>query len=197
MEEKKLSGHLILLMAPSGSGKRMLIDSLGEVRQKLYFAKTLTTRTPRTKGAENPLYTFISKEEFQALIDQDALVEWAEYSGNYYGTPRHEVFDHMAAGEVVFKEMELQGVEKMREQVPQSNLTVIYVDAGSWDALERRIRARSPITEEELALRHRRYEVEVTAKEKADIIIENFDGQLETAQAEFHRLIEQIVTHVQ
>lgn len=193
MNPSDIRGHLVLLMAPSGSGKGTLITSLGEIREKLYFAKTFTSRQPREGVEENPLYTFISREEFEQMIEEDAFVEWANFSGNYYGTPKSEVLEPLTGGSVVFKEMELQGIIQMRALIPAEHITVIYIDAGDWGSLEKRIRSRASMHEEELLLRKERYEEESKAKEEADIIIKNHDGLLEEAQTHFHEVIENII----
>lgn len=180
-------------MAPSGSGKKTVVDGLGDVADKLYFAKTYTTRKPREGTEENPLYSFISKQEFEELIKKDEFIEWAEFSGNYYGTPKTEVLGPLQEEKVVFKEMELQGVEQMRKLVPKKHMTVIYLDAGSWESLRRRILARSAMTEEELLLRHERYTVESAAMPAADVIVKNLDNNIEEAQRNFKNVINEIL----
>lgn len=196
MIEQTITGHLILLMAPSGSGKARLVESLGGYIDDLYFLKTYTSRTKREGAEENPNYNFIEKKDFLSMIERGEFVEWAEFSGNYYGTPKKEVADALASGKIAFKEMELQGVEQMREIVPAEHMTVIYVDAGGWDALKQRILSRASISEEELTMRKLRYEEESKAMDKADIIIKNYDGELEEAQRNFRDVVAGIIKNV-
>jgi guanylate kinase len=109
---------------------------------------------------ENAHYKFLSEEEFKQWIDEGKFLEWAEYSGNYYGTLRAEVEAALAEGKTLLKEMEVQGVRQIRETLPKEQLLTVFISAGSWDALEARIRARAPISDEEVALRRKRYDYE-------------------------------------
>ena len=191
MESK--TGHIILLMAPSGSGKGTLLQGLGSLVDDIYFAKTYTSREPRLGVEENPKYQFVSREQFETLIKNNELIEWAEFSANYYGTPKSEFLEPLAAGTVVMKEMELQGVEQIITLIPAAQRTIIYIDAGDWDALKKRIVGRAPISEEHLELRRRRFEEEAKFKARADIVIENHDGRITQAQQEFKQIIAEIV----
>jgi len=187
------TGHLILLMAPSGSGKKKMLESIEHLTDHIYFAKTYTSRAPRTGTEENPKYHFVSRDEFETLIETDALIEWAEFSGNYYGTPKAEFTEPLVKGRVVMKEMELQGVQQIRQLISPEQCTVIYVDAGSWEDLKGRILARAPMDAEHLAMRKERYDEESKFMPEADVVIENHNGKLEAAQEHFSRVVEDIV----
>ena len=191
MEE--LQGHLVLLMAPSGSGKKTLVDGLNELQNSMYFAKTYTTRARREGSEENPKYEFISLEEFEKLIAEDEFVEWANFRGNLYGTAKSEILNALKISQIVFKEMELQGVQQIKKIVPDEKLTVIYIDAGEWTELEERILARAAIDPTELALRKERYAEEVKFKPEAEIIIANHNGMAESAQNNFRNIISGII----
>jgi len=194
MEEIK--GHLVLLMAPSGSGKNTIVQGLGDLRDKLYFAKTFTSRAKREGAEENPNYEFLTREAYEQLISDDAFIEWAEFSGNLYGTPKSEILDNLQKPQVVFKEMELQGVRQIKQLVPDDRMTVIYIDAGTWEELEERILSRAEIDPTELELRKQRYEEEVLFKEEAEIIISNRNGELEPAKDNFRTVIAGIVAEL-
>ncbi len=196
MEITDIKGHLLLLMAPSGSGKKSIVDSVLANHRDIYFAKTYTTRDIREGVEENPLYMFTSKEHFKEMIDEDEFIEWAEFSGNYYGTPKSEVVEPLQKGKVVFKEMELQGVQQMEKLVPAHNRTVVYIDAGDWESLEKRIVARAPISDEHLALRKIRFEEESKSKNEADIIILNHDGKLPEAIEHMEHIVSGIVESI-
>jgi guanylate kinase len=195
MDEMK--GHLVLLMAPSGSGKKTLVDGLGDLQNGMYFVKTFTSRTRRESSEENPKYEFISLEAFETLIVENELVEWANFSGNLYGTAKSEILDALKKPQVVFKEMELQGVQQIKKIIPDDKLTIIYIDAGEWKELRERIVARSPISDEELELRRQRYEEEVKFKDEAEIVIANHNGLAEAAQANFKVVISGIVSSLE
>lgn len=197
MELDESSGHLLLLTAPSGSGKKSLVDSVLATHRDIYFAKTITTRAIREGVEENPLYSFTSRTVFEEMIQNDEFIEWAEYSGNYYGTPKNEVIDPVLHGKVVFKEMELQGVLQIKTVIPEEKRTIVYVDGGPWEVLKKRITARAPISEEELEGRRVRYEAELQSKSEADIIISNHDGQLESAKARMEEIVNELVDQVQ
>lgn len=191
---EKINGHLLLLMAPSGSGKKMLLDGLGELADLLHFAKTFTSRARRHGTQENPHYVFLSRDKFEELITAGEFIEWAEFSGNLYGTSKYEVLESLQKSQVVFKEMELQGVKQVRELIPKEHLTIVYIDGGGWDELRRRILARAPISEEELALRRERYEIESKAKTEADVIIFNRnETELIGAHEEFREIVKKLI----
>jgi len=191
-----IRGHLLLLMAPSGSGKKMMLDGLGALANELYLAKTYTSRARREDAEENPKYVFISREEFEQMIADDALVEWADFSDNLYGTAKADVLEALQEPQVVYKEMELQGVLQMKKIVPEENMTVVYIDAGSWEDLEERILARAAISEEHLRLRKERYMEESKFKDGADLVVMNRNGEAETAQAEFRSIVGDIIKNV-
>jgi guanylate kinase len=193
MEPNEIKGHLLLVMAPSGSGKKSVIDSVLAQHRDIYFAKTYTTRAVREGVEENPLYMFTSKEKFEEMIANEELIEYAEYSGNYYGTPKVEIVEPLKDTKVVFKEMELQGVKQIKELIPASKRTIVYIDGGPWQDLEKRIRARAPISDEELEQRRKRYEKESQSQDEADIIIRNHDGELPSAIEHMEKVVNGIV----
>jgi len=195
MEEIK--GHLVLLMAPSGSGKKTLIDGLGDLQDNMYFAKTFTSRARREGTEENPRYDFVTRDHFEKMIESNELVEWADFSGNYYGTGKSEILDALKSSQIVFKEMEIQGVQQIKKIVPDDKLTIIYIDAGEWPELEERILARAEIDPNELELRRQRYEEEVTFKSEAQIVIANHNGMAKAAQVNFKTVIASIVNSLE
>jgi len=190
-------GHLLLLMAPSGSGKGKIVEALGDLQEKLYFAKTYTSRERRKGTEENPKYVFVSRDEFLGMIDNEEFIEWANFSGNLYGTPKSEFTAPLNAGKVVFKEMELQGILQMKDMIDDAHMTVVYIDAGSWQELKHRILNRASIDEGELELRHTRYQEESRSKHIADVVIDNRDGMLPEAQKEFKNVVEDIIAKVE
>lgn len=188
--EYELSGHLVLIMAPSGSGKGLLIDHIRSTLPEVYFAISCTTRAPRPGEIDGETYYFLSNEEFDQKIQNGEFLEWAEFSGNRYGTLKSEIIDPMKEGKVVLREVELQGILAIRELVPAANRTIVYIEAGSWETLKHRICARAPMSAEHLELRYQRYLEESKWKAFADVIIENNEGRLETAKAELQALVE-------
>jgi guanylate kinase len=125
------------------------------------------------------------------------FLEWAEYSGNFYGTPREEIVKPLREGKVVVREVELQGVLAIREQIPPENRTIIFIDGGSWDVLRERIIARAPISVGELEQRRQRYLEEVSSKAFADIVLDNSeDDKVAVAKAKLVDIIHEALFKV-
>ncbi len=186
-------GTFILVIGPTGSGKSTLMKHVIEQFPELVLPYSYTTRAKRADHVEGKHYKFISVEEFKQKIDAGAFLEWAEYSGNFYGTLRGEVEQQLAEGKVLLKEVEVQGARQIRELLPKEELMTVFVSSGDWKDLEARVRARAPITEEELALRKQRYEDEITFKDEADEVILNVEGKREVAQEAFKNLIQSVI----
>ena len=178
-------GKLVLVVAPSGSGKDTLMEAAEAAFPDLATLVTCTTRTPRPGEVNEVDYHFFTREEFEHKIADGDFLEWAEYGDNLYGTLRASIEQVLAEGEVLLATIEVQGARAVRELLPAEELAIIYVDAGGWDVLARRIQARATIPTKELAKRHERYLDEVTFKEEADYVIENPDGGLAEAKQSF------------
>jgi guanylate kinase len=176
-----MKGKFILVIGPTGSGKSVLINYVREQFSDLLFPVTYTTREKRP-GYESSSYRFLSVEEFQEKAASGDFIEWAQYGGNVYGTSKEEITTGLSEGKVMLKEMEVQGVRQIQSLLPKDELALVYIDAGSWDELEKRIRARAPISDEEVALRKKRFEDEVPFKDNADFVIPNPPGELDTAK---------------
>ena len=187
-----MQGKLILVVGPSGSGKGTLMAHIRNTFPHIPSPTTWTTRAPRPgeeNGQSGKKYHFVSQEEFSNNIETGGFIEWAEYGGNRYGTPLAEVMNPLSRGETVLQELEIQGVEQLRQRIPKEQLAVIFIDAGSWDELRRRILARGPMDEEELEKRRVRYEHEQTFAATADFIIKNPFGKVEDAKREIEKTI--------
>lgn len=196
MDEHFITGHLILIMAPSGSGKGLLVDHLRETMPGLYFAVSCTTREPRPDEKEGETYHFITREAFDQKIKESAFLEWAEFSGNRYGTLVSEILTPLRVGRVVVREVELQGILAIKEIIPEALRTIIYIDGGPWEILEKRALARAPMSVAHLALRKLRYVEESKWRVFADIVIENNEGRLAEAKQELQKCVEQIVINI-
>lgn len=151
--------------------------------------QSYTSRARRSDAIENAHYTFISKEEFEKRIAAGEFLEWASFSGNYYGTLKAEIEAGLANGKIMFKEMEVQGVRQVRNTLKKEELLIVFIDAGSWEELARRALAREPMSDEVLEQRRLRYEDELTFMPEADIVIQNYEGKQEEAKAAFEAVI--------
>lgn len=178
-------GKLVLVVAPSGSGKDTLMEAAEAAFPDLRTLVTCTTRVPRNGEVNEVDYHFFTREEFEQKIKNSEFLEWAEYGGNLYGTLRASIEEVLSEGEVLLATIEVQGARRVRQLLPVEELAVIYIDAGGWDVLARRIQARAAISVEELAKRHERYLDEVTFKDEAEYVIENPDGGLVEAKRSF------------
>ena len=197
MEQK---GKLILVMGPSGSGKGSLLVHVRKQFPNIVFPTTWTTRQPREgeidsapNASSGKSYHFVSEEEFHRALDLGAFVEQAHYGGHWYGTPKQAVTDVLLQGGVVLQELEIQGVRQLKSQF-QDVATVIYVDAGSWEELKKRILARGPMSEADLCKRKLRYEEEIQSKPEAEFVIENREGALSEAQRDIAKCIADILS---
>lgn len=184
-----MRGIFILVIGPSGSGKSALLSYLRQEMPELVFPRSCTTRAPRPGETEGEKYFFVSKEEFEKREAAGDFLEWASYGGNYYGTLKAEILPALEQGKIVIREVEVQGARQIQKVIPPDVLRVIFIDAGSWDELEQRIRSRAPITEVELLARRKRYEDESTFKEQATVIVKNPNGGLEQAKKDFLRAV--------
>ncbi|MGM0879440.1 MAG: guanylate kinase [Bacillota bacterium] len=133
-------GLLIVLSGPSGVGKGTVCSVLRNKMPELIYSVSATTRLPRQGEVEGVNYFFKSKEQFQDMIARDALLEHAEYVGNYYGTPRDFVERTLASGKDVILEIEVQGALKVKQKFPDG--IFVFLLPPSLDELKQRITGR-------------------------------------------------------
>lgn len=117
MNQKKERGQLIVLSGPSGVGKSTVIAELFSQRSNIYFSVSYTTRQPRVGEQDGVNYNFVSREEFERMIADDELLEYAEYVDNYYGTSIKLIREKLDAGIDVLLDIEVQGAAKVRADV--------------------------------------------------------------------------------
>jgi len=187
-----MKGKFVLVVGTSGSGKNTLIDHVKPLFPEVVYAKSCVTRAPRPNEDATYRY-FLSTDEFREKVNSDEFLEWAEYGGNLYGTLRSEVMSHVEAGKVVLKELEVQGARQIRERMDKERLYIVFINAGSWDEVEARIKARAPISDEELLKRKAHYDDEMSFMDEADTVILNKTGEVERAKKDFEDVIRTIV----
>ncbi len=190
-----MKGKFVLVVGTSGSGKNTLIEHVRPLFTEVVYAKSCVTRAPR-EGEDSGYRYFVSREDFETRVKNGEFLEWAEYGGNLYGTLRAEVENPMRDGKIVLKELEVQGVRQIRGKIPKEDLVIVFINAGSWEDVEARIKARAPITEGELAKRKERYDDEMSYMKEADIVIENPQGQVERAKKDFEKALRLVVEAV-
>ncbi|MBG1258579.1 guanylate kinase [Nostoc commune] len=166
-------GKLIVLTGPSGVGKGTLMRSLLKRHPELYYSVSVTTRSPRPGEIDGKDYYFISRSKFEQLLAKGEFLEWAEFAGNYYGTPREAVLNQIHFGKLVVLEIELKGARQIRASFPSA--FSIFILPPSFDELEKRIRDRAQDSEEAIARRLLRAQEEIQAADEFDIKIVNDD----------------------
>jgi len=167
-------GLLIILSGPSGVGKgtvRKYIMNRGTF--PLTFSVSMTTRAPRTTETHGVEYYFVSQEEFQKNIDNDNFLEWAEFVGNRYGTPRSIVEDLRNQGKNVLLEIEINGAEQVLKKVKDDRVVSFYLKPPSLKQLEERIRKRKSETEDVIQKRLAKAESEMEKAKNYDFVIMN------------------------
>lgn len=192
MMQKAINGHVIVVMAPMGSGKGTLIRHALEVLPELKTTVSCTTRSVRPGEVDGREYHFISPEEFDRKVEAGEFLEWAHFGLNRYGTLKSEIMPALESGQIVVVEMEVQGVEQLHKILPKENMTAVYIEAGGWDVLKARALARAPIDEVELEKRHERYLAEIEFKQHADVIIDNSSNDFTSAKEDFIALINEV-----
>jgi guanylate kinase len=182
-------GRLIVVSGPSGAGKSTLIKASLEEVPELAYSVSATTRDPRPGEVDGKDYIFLSREEFERWIEEDRFLEWAEYSGNLYGTPEQKVEDLLDEGRSVILEIELQGARQVRMKRPDA--VMVFVRAPSLEETRRRLTGRATETEEALKTRLATAVDEVAARDEFDYEVVNEDrGQ---ARKDMIEIMESIV----
>lgn len=184
------SGKLILVIGPTGSGKSSLMKRAIALFPNIVLPYSYTTRARRADSIENDHYKFLTKEEFTERALKGDFLEWAEYGGNYYGTLKEEVLSELAEGKTLLKEVEVQGARHITQVLSPEQVFTIFIDAGSWEELEKRVLARAHMDEAELIERRKRYEDEVTYLPEANAVVDNKSEDREIANESFIHLIE-------
>lgn len=152
-------GKTFIISGPSGVGKSTVLGALFEGRDDLYFSVSATTRAPRPTEKPDVDYHFIEAETFRQWIEDGEFLEYAEYVGNFYGTPKKFVDAAMAEGKDVILDIEIQGATQVHELRP--DVVRIFIAPPSWEELERRLTARGTDSPEKVQRRLLRAKVEL------------------------------------
>lgn len=170
-------GELFVLSAPSGTGKTTLTRRLtrpdSPILDELAVSVSYTTREPRTDESEGRDYHFVGGDEFERMISEDRFLEWAEYTGNCYGTAYSEVLPRLQAGVDVILEIDVQGAERVRSRMPEAH--GIFLMPPSYADLRRRLAGRGQEGAEAMARRLSVSLWEIKRYERYDYVIINDD----------------------
>jgi guanylate kinase len=182
-------GRLIVVSGPSGAGKSTLIRAALEAVDELAYSVSATTRRPREGEVDGRDYIFLSREEFEKWISEGRFLEWAEYSGNLYGTPEQRVEELLDSGLSVILEIELQGARAVRQK--RSDALMIFVRAPSLEETRKRLEGRATEDSEAMEARMTTALTEVSAMDEFDYEVVNDDR--ERAREDMIRTIENVV----
>jgi guanylate kinase len=178
-------GILIVLSGPSGVGKGTVCAALRKVSPDIVYSVSATTRSPRQGEVDGVNYFFKSREQFQQLIETDEVLEWAEYVGNFYGTPRRFVEETLRSGHDVILEIEVQGALQVKQKFDEG--VFIFLLPPSLDELENRIVTRGTETDEVIRSRMSVAIDEIRLMEHYDYAIVN--DHVDTACAKIQAIL--------
>ena len=180
-------GVLAVVSGFSGAGKGTLMKALLRDHESYALSISATTRQPREGEADGREYFFLTREKFEQMIAEDAFIEYAQYVGNYYGTPKKYVEDCLTAGKDVILEIEVQGAMNVKKLFPDA--VTIFVAPPSAAELKKRLEGRGTETQEVIAGRMKRAQEEADLMDFYDYLLINDD--LEESTRELHELIVQ------
>lgn len=164
-------GKLVVITGPSGVGKGTIVKSLLTKNLRLFLSISATTRLPREGEIDGKDYYFLSRLQFEEMITNSQLLEWAEYAGNYYGTPKQPVLEKIELGKIVILEIEVLGANQVKESFPMA--TRIFILPPSTEELEKRLRERGTDAEEVIVKRLNKAKEELAVSHEFDYQIIN------------------------
>lgn len=170
-DQKKKKGTLIVLSGPSGVGKSTVIAELLSERKDIYFSVSFTTRQPRPGEVDGVNYNFVTRPEFERMIRDNELLEYAEYVGNYYGTSLKVIRDRLEQGQDVLLDIEVQGAATVKAKCPEAVL--IFILPPSLEELAHRLQSRSTDSEDAIVKRLERAREECSEISRYDYLVVN------------------------
>ncbi|AZM63359.1 MULTISPECIES: guanylate kinase [unclassified Streptomyces] len=163
--------RLTVLSGPSGVGKSTVVAHMRKEHPEVWLSVSATTRKPRPGEQHGVHYFFVTDEEMDKLIANGELLEWAEFAGNRYGTPRAAVQEHLEAGVPVLLEIDLQGARQVRESMADAQL--VFLAPPSWEELVRRLTGRGTESPEVIERRLDAAKTELAAEPEFDTTLVN------------------------
>lgn len=176
----KEKGSLIVISGPSGAGKNTVIQELLKINDNIWLSISETSRPLRGEERNGVEYYFDTKEEFQRRIKEGKFLEFAIYNGNYYGTPKDKINEHLNNGEDVILEIEIQGALKVKELVPEA--IFIFILPPSLQELKRRLIGRKTETQEMILNRFKIAYNEINEVNKYNYVVVNDDAKVASSK---------------
>lgn len=167
-------GKLFIISGASGVGKSTVLQKVMSARPDLQFSVSATTRAARPGEQEGVHYYFVTKEQFEQMIAQDAFLEYDAHNSNYYGTPAQQVEEKLQNGHVI---LDIEPVGAFNVQAKRPDATLIFIEAPSWEELVRRLRGRGDTSENQITMRLERAKWELAQKEKYHHVVVNDQAQ--------------------
>ncbi|MGY1434373.1 guanylate kinase [Streptomyces reniochalinae] len=165
------TSRLTVLSGPSGVGKSTVVAHMRKAHPGVWLSVSATTRKPRPGERHGVQYFFVDDEEFDKLVANGELLEWAAFAGNRYGTPRQAVLEHLERGEPVLLEIDLQGARLVKQSMPEAQL--VFLAPPSWDELVRRLTGRGTEAPEVIERRLAAARTELAAEAEFDLTLVN------------------------
>lgn len=169
--KEKSRGSLIVISGPSGAGKGTVIKEFLNIHENAWLSISCTSRAPRPGDKEGETYYFLSKEEFEEMIRNNEFLEYAEYNGAYYGTPKKYIDDRLNSGIDVILEIEVQGALKVRELLPEA--ICIFILPPSMSELRRRLICRGTETKDKVLSRFKKAYQEINEVKDYNYVVVN------------------------
>lgn len=179
-------GLLIVVSGPAGVGKGTIVRNMMENDPNFVISISATSRVPRANEIEGKNYYFKTREQFEEMIKNEDLIEWVEYCGNYYGTPRDLVCSEIEKGNVVILEIEVDGALNVKRLFP--DCVLCFIIPPDFSELEKRLRGRGTDTEESINKRLKRAKDEFKYMENYDYLILN--DSIENAAQRFFNIVQ-------
>ncbi|MBE6957993.1 MAG: guanylate kinase [Ruminococcaceae bacterium] len=165
-----MMGKLFIISGASGVGKSTVLKKVMATRPDLQFSVSATTRDPRPEEVDGVHYYFVTNEQFEKMIAEDAFLEYDGHNMKWYGTPAKQVEEKLEQGHVI---LDIEPVGAFNVRAKRSDAILIFIEPPSWEELERRLRSRGDTSDEQIAMRLERAKWETEQKSKYDYVVVN------------------------
>jgi guanylate kinase len=187
---KPIQGKIIIIVAPSGTGKTTVLKKVKAKYPTLKESVSFTTRAPREGEVHGVNYFYIGLDEFKKMIKEDKFLEWAEVHGNYYGTSKEFVEKELGGGSHLIFDLDVQGVESFKKYFGDL-ANVIFISPPSFEELEKRLRERGTEGDHSLNLRLQNARKELARKDDFDFLV--YNHEIEQCLTDISSLLDQIL----